>query len=327
MRKVAVTYGDFNGIGFEIMVKALNKLDLPYEDIILVGSQKIFDYYSSRYNLRLKNDYKLVDVPIGYAGIDIGQENAVSGEHCFKCLETVCELVDDGRVRNVVTAPVSKHVLNMAGYNYSGQTEVLEKFLAKENQKPEMLFVAGNFRVMLLTRHIPVKDVSPALSKSMIIEKMNRLNHSLVKNFGIMKPKIGLLSFNPHAGEDGIIGTEEKEIILPAIRELRMSGMDISGPLVPDATFAQIGKSYSFGKIMPYDCYVAIYHDQGLIPMKLLAGDDAVNVTIGLSSIRTSPAHGTAYDIAGRGMARCDSMLSAVSLALKLAHKNIDYFR
>lgn len=319
MKKIVLTYGDLNGIGVEILVKSLNELDLPTDAVLLVGAKKVFDFYSKHYNIRLNRDYEICEVPLSDEAFEIGMENKYSGEHCFQCLKTVCDLVNKEIVKNIVTAPVSKNVLNMAGHKFSGQTEILECFLAKEGQKSEMFFVSGDFRVLLLTRHIPLNSVSQYLSKSMIIDKITRLNDVLCSKFNLQNPKIGILALNPHAGEAGLLGKEEENIIKPAISELKAQGLNVCGPLVSDAAFAEFGAAYFSKEKIPYDCYVAIYHDQGLIPMKLVARDSAVNTTIGLSAIRTSPSHGTAFDIAGKNIARTDSMKSAIRLALDLA--------
>lgn len=318
MKKIGITYGDINGIGVEILIKALNSLNLSAEDIFLIGSRKIFDYYKT-IGLKLNQNYEIVDIPLDDNAISIGLENKYSGEHCFQCLKKVCELVKEKKIKNIVTAPVSKHVLNMAGHNFSGQTEILEHFLANKNEKSEMLFVAKDFKMLLLTRHIALKDVAQNISKEMVIDKITRLNNILKSDFKIKTPKISILALNPHAGENGLLGKEEIETITPAIEELKNNGIDVHGPLVADATFAQFGKAYFAKEKLPYDCYVSMYHDQGLIPMKLLAMDDAVNTTIGLSSIRTSPSHGTAFDIAGKNIAQENSMISAINLALELS--------
>lgn len=319
MKKVVITYGDINGIGFEIMVKALNKLNLHSNEVMLVGAPEVFDFYREKYNLTLINKYELAEVTVAPGALEIGAENLLSGEHCFRCLQKACELVNGNKVLNIVTAPVSKRALNLAGHNYSGQTEVIEHFLAKKDEKSEMLFVTGDFRMLLLTRHVPLGAVAASISKDMIIDKITRLNKVLQEKFEIKRPKIALLALNPHAGENGLLGTEEQKIIKPAIRALNEIGCDVVGPLVADAAFAEFGKYYFAGKHLPYDCYVSMYHDQGLIPVKLLASDLAVNTTIGLSSIRTSPSHGTAYNIAGKNEARYSSMIAAIQLALKLA--------
>lgn len=318
MKKIVLTYGDLNGIGVEILIKALNALDLPEKDVVIAGSQKVFDFYAKKYNLNLHKQYEIADVPLDERAFEISHENAFSGEHCFLCLKKACELVKSGMVKNIVTAPVSKHVLNLAGHKFSGQTEVLESFLAQKGEKSEMLFCDGDFRMLLLTRHIPLNAVSGALNKQMLREKLYRLETVLSSCFGIEKPRIGVLSLNPHAGERGLLGTEEENIIKPAIEELKAEGLQLEGPLVADAEFAKLAHLYFNGEKPYYDCYVAMYHDQGLIPMKLLARDRAVNTTIGLCAIRTSPSHGTAFDISGQNMARPHSMIEAIQLALKL---------
>ena len=319
MKKLALTYGDLNGIGVEILIKTLNFLDLDANDILIVGSQKVFNYYSDNYNLSLNKKYEIIDVELDSEAFSIGTENAKSGEHCFKVLKKACELVKSNIVKNIVTAPVSKNVLNMAGHNFSGQTEVLEYFLAKENEKSEMLFVANDFKVLLLTRHLALKEVPTILSEEMLIDKIERLNNVLKAQFKLNYPRIGVLALNPHAGENGLLGKEELEIINPTITKLKQMGINADGALVSDAAFAKLGKAYFNNEELPYDCYVAMYHDQGLIPMKLLAMDNAVNTTIGLCAIRTSPSHGTAFDIAGKNVARIESMVSATKLALELS--------
>ncbi len=318
MKKIALTYGDINGIGVEILIKALNFLGLDENEVLIVGSQKVFDYYSNNYNLSLNKKYEIIDVTLDDGAFSIGEENAKSGEHCFQVLKKTCELAKFGYIKNIVTAPVSKHVLNMAGHNFSGQTEVLEHFLAKDNEKSEMLFVANDFKILLLTRHIQLKDVPSVLNEQMVIDKIERLNNILKTQFKLSNPNIGILALNPHAGENGLLGIEEKTIINPAIKKLKKKGINVNGALVSDAAFAQFGKAYFNNEKLPYDCYVAMYHDQGLIPMKLLAMDNAINTTIGLSAIRTSPSHGTAFDIAGKNIARAQSMISATKLALEL---------
>ena len=204
MKKIGITYGDLNGIGVEILIKALNFLDISSEDVIIVGSQKVFDYYS-KMGLKLNKSYKIADVELNEHSVSIGAENSKSGEHCFQCLKKVCELVETSEIKNIVTAPVSKHVLNLAGHNFSGQTEVLEYFLAKENEKSEMLFVSNDFKMFLLTRHIPVNDVSIKISKEIILDKIMRLDNVLKSAFKISNPKIGVLALNPHAGENGLL--------------------------------------------------------------------------------------------------------------------------
>lgn len=319
MKKIVLTYGDINGIGVEILIKALNSLDCSVEDIVIAGSKRVFDLYAQNYDLKLNKDYEIADVKFDERSVSIGEENKYSAEHCFLCLQKACELVKSNYAKSIVTAPVSKHALNLGGYEFSGQTEILEKFLAHDVQKSEMLFVSKDFRVFLLTRHLPLENVPRVINSKVIIDKIKRLNNALVNNFAIAEPKIGVLALNPHAGENGLLGEEEEQVIKPSIAKLKSQGLKVAGPLVADAEFARFGRQYFSGEKFSYDCYVAMYHDQGLIPMKLLAQDSAVNVTIGLDVIRTSPSHGTAFDIAGLNIAREDSMKAAINLAFDVS--------
>lgn len=297
---VIITTGDFNGIGPEIIVKALAKLSLSPDSIIIAGNSAVFGDKLS--------EYKFINVPS--AKPEPGKETAQSGEFSYQCLKEACSLAMQGHVRGIVTAPVSKNALHLAGHFFSGQTEVIESFLAEKGQKAEMLFVSSDFRVLLLTRHIALKDVK--ITKDLIIEKIMRINEVLKKDFFIKAPKLALCSVNPHAGENGILGNEEKDEFSAAIESLKSNNVHISEPLPADTLFVQAAKSIYNRTEQPYDCYIACYHDQGLIPMKVLAMDNAVNMTVGLNVVRTSPAHGTAFDIAGKGIADESSMIAAI---------------
>ena len=291
MNKIIITTGDPNGIGTEITIKALNKLDLAVDQVAIISNKKILNFYG-----KLNNNYEIIEVPYE-ADILPGKVTKESGEFSFQSVRLACEL----KPKAIVTAPVAKNALHMAGYNFSGQTEILQKYLAKDNQLAEMLFVADKFRVLLLTRHVALKDIS--LTKELVIEKIVNLQDFFVKKFGISKPKFALCAFNPHAGEDGILGKEEIEILQPAVEKLRSKGINITNPLPADTLFV---------KALNYDCCVANYHDQGLIPIKTVAGNKTVNMTIGLDIIRTSPGHGTAFDIAGKNLADETSMIEAI---------------
>ena len=204
----------------------------------------------------------------------------------------------------------------MAGHLYNGQTEVLEKFLAHDGQKAEMLFVSKDFRVLLLTRHLPLKDVSKTITKEFLIEKIERLRGFFQHKLNINKPSFALCALNPHAGEGGILGDEEEKYMLPAVEALRVRGINITNPLPADTLFIDGVQKYLKGAKMPYDCYIACYHDQGLIPIKSVASEKTVNMTIGLDIIRTSPSHGTAFDIAGKNIANPKSMIEAIKACL-----------
>lgn len=302
--KIAITTGDVNGIGAEITVKALNALDIPEDKIVIITNKKMLNLYP-----KLNKDYEIIDVELD-GEVEFGKLTKESGEFSFRLLKQACEL----KPKAIVTAPVSKEALHLAGHKFSGQTEVLQHFLAKDGQKAEMLFVSKGFNVLLLTRHCALKDIF--ISKEIIIEKVLRLNEFFKTHYGIEKPKLALCSLNPHAGEGGILGTEEETIIKPAVIELRGLGVDITDPLPSDTLFIKAGQNYLKGEKAPYDCYIAMYHDQGLIPIKTVACEKTVNMTIGLDIIRTSPSHGTAFDIAGKDIANYDSMIEAIKCVL-----------
>ena len=203
----------------------------------------------------------------------------------------------------------------MAGHKFNGQTEILQKYLAHENQLAEMLFIAKNFRVLLLTRHVALKDIN--LTKEIVIEKVLNLRGFFKQHFKIENPKFALCGFNPHSGEDGILGKEEINILIPAVAELQEKGVNITNPLPADTLFVGASREYFDDVSQPeYDCYIANYHDQGLIPIKTVAGDKTVNMTIGLDIIRTSPGHGTAFDIAGKNVADETGMIEAIKAVL-----------
>jgi len=304
--KIIITTGDPNGIGAEITIKALNTLNLPSKDIVIISNSKILNTYGV-----LNNNYEIIEIDYPEKVIP-GEVSAAAGDFAFRALEKACEL----QPKFIVTAPTSKDAMNLAGHHYNGQTEVLEHFLAQKGQKAEMLFVSKDFRVLLLTRHCALKDVSELITKEVIIEKTERLRSFFQNRLMIKKPSFALCSLNPHAGENGLIGKEEEEKMLPAIEAVRKRGINITNPLPADALFAGAVQNYLKGERMPYDCYIACYHDQGLIPIKAVAPKKAVNMTIGLNVLRTSPAHGTAFDIAGKSLANPESMIEAIKYCL-----------
>ena len=295
MNKIAITTGDPNGIGAEITIKALNELNLPSESVVLISNKKILNFYG-----KLNKAYEIIEIPYE-VDINPGQVTKEAGEFSFQSVKLACEL----KPKAIVTAPVAKNALYLAGHKFSGQTEILQKYLAKDNQLAEMLFVAGNFRVLLLTRHVALKEVN--ITKELVVEKVLNLKKFFADTLGIKNPKFALCAFNPHAGEDGILGREEIEILQPAVNKLRQMGVNITNPLPADTLFI---------KANSYDCCIANYHDQGLIPIKTLAGDKTVNMTIGLDIVRTSPGHGTAFDIAGKNIADATGMIEAIKSVL-----------
>ncbi len=290
--KIAITTGDKRGIGKEITKKALDSLKLKKDDVLIIG-ERVDNFYDTE---------------------EINIEN--NGEFCYKALETACNLIKNKKIASLVTAPVSKSELHKAGYIFNGQTEVIESLLQHDNQKAQMLFIAQDLKVMLLTRHCALKDVK--LTVEEVIYKTKILNDFLIEKYKIKSPKIALCALNPHSGEDGILGDEEIKILRPAVEILNKQNINITQPLSADSLFAKAGFEYLNNKKPSYDAILSCYHDQGLCPVKALAFDKAINTTIGLDAIRTSPSSGTAYDIAGKGIARADSMIEAIKLALKL---------
>lgn len=314
-KKIAITTGDVNGIGAEITIKALNKLNLPKENVVLISNQDILDFYGQLTN------YEIVNIDFDKKDITPGKNTAKSGEFSFQCLKKACEMAKNNEISAIVTAPASKEALYLAGHKFNGQTEVLQEFLAHNGQHAEMLFVAGIFRVLLLTRHVALKDIS--LNKDEVVKKITDLNLFFKEKLNICAPKFALCALNPHAGEGGILGREEIEILQPAVEKLREKSIDITNPLPADTLFINAAKEYlslihpfNYSPVHHYDCYIACYHDQGLIPIKTVADEKTVNMTIGLDIIRTSPCHGTAFDITGKGIASENSMIEAINQAI-----------
>ena len=219
MPKIAITTGDPNGIGAEITIKALNRLDLPVQDIVLISNKKILNYYG-----RLDKDYEIIEIPFD-SEIETGKVTAECGEFSFKSVKKACEI----GAKAIVTAPVAKNSLYLAGHKFNGQTEILQKYLAHNNQHAEMLFLANTFKVLLLTRHVALKNIN--LTKELVVEKILNLRGFFRQHFNIENPKFALCGFNPHAGEDGILGKEEIDILIPAVDKLREKGVNITKPL------------------------------------------------------------------------------------------------
>jgi len=292
MKKIAITTGDKLGIGKELTKKALDIIKPNKEQIVIIGEE----------------------IDVDYDFIPINIEN--NGEFCYQALQLASNLALDNKIHGIVTSPVSKKVLNDAGYHFSGQTEVLESLLSPKDKCAQMLFIADDLKVMLLTRHLALSDIK--LNKEEIKKQTKILNDFLINKCNIKTPKIALCALNPHAGENGILGSEEIDILQPAVSELKEENINITRPISADALFARIGYEYLNNQKLSYDAILACYHDQGLCPLKALAFNKAVNTTIGLKVIRTSPSCGTAYDIAGKNIANPDSMTEAIKLALKL---------
>jgi 4-hydroxythreonine-4-phosphate dehydrogenase len=340
--RLAITLGDPAGIGPEVILKALADPTITKNcDVTVVGSQELLwrtytTIYETANSELLVNPEKLsiLNVPSALSfhdGIVIGQGNAASGATSFAYMEAAIKHTLAGQFDAIVTGPIAKSAWKAAGYDYPGQTELLaEKSGAK---RVGMLFVAKSphtnwlLRALLATTHIPLSLVPQALTPQLMTEKLDLLVECLEKDFGLKKARIAIPGLNPHSGEQGQLGREEQEWLISWIEQERKNrpNLQIDGPIPPDTMWVKPGQAwYGNGTIQnPADAYLALYHDQGLIPVKLMAFDRAVNTSIGLPFIRTSPDHGTAFDIAGKGIADATSMKAAIELATFLASQRL----
>lgn len=315
MQTIAITPGDPTGIGPEITVKFLHKAPqhFPNTRFVVVGSV-----------IALAESARLLELPLPPQNDNLSYvpiESELPGQVSVQALEKAVALIAQGQAQAVVTGPISKENLAKAGVLSHGHTELLEVFSRKyfpqaKSAKAQMLFEYQNLRLLLLTRHIPLSQVSSVLSHETIKPAFQMLSNYLTQQLGIRSPKIAVLGVNPHAGEIG--GVEETLVLSPLMEELNLAGpSDFSGPYAADAFF----RGFDLQQF-PYDGVIAMYHDQGLIPFKLIAGFKAVNVTIGLPFIRTSVSHGTAPDIAGLGLASETSLMAAIRHAQTLCLQN-----
>lgn len=319
--KVGITLGDVNGIGPEVVLKALRDNHiLSCFTPVIYGSTKVVSYFRKSLNLqefnyhncRNANDIHLQKVNIinvwdDEVIVSSGEQNAVGGKSALKSLESAVNDLANGTIDVLVTAPFSKDVVQKAGFEFPGHTE----YLAHQSQVNEamMVLVADELRVALVTTHLPLSEVPKAITKERLMEKLRQFNLSLKKDFNIVRPKIAVLGLNPHAGENGKLGKEENEIIIPAINAVKEEGILAFGPYPADSFFGSSARS-------SFDGILSMYHDQGLTGFKSLAFDEGVNFTAGLPIVRTSPDHGTAYDIAGKDLASENSMRKAMYLAV-----------
>jgi len=322
-KRIAISSGDFNGIGPEVILKTLKKHESEDLTPIILSTPSVVDYYLQ--NLRFDLDYHVAktadEIKDGQTNIleAYGSEDpeiapggftTQSGKCAMLAVEQGITLCKKGVADALVTAPISKEAVNAAGYQIPGHTE----FLAKKTDTKEfmMMLVSNHLRVGLTTVHMPLREVAQNISKASILKYLGIMNESLRHDFSIDKPEIAVLGLNPHAGDGGIIGTEEIDIITPALVEARSKNILVSGPHPGDGFFGN-------RKYENYDGILAMYHDQGLIPFKTLSFGSGVNFTAGLPIVRTSPDHGTAFDIAGKNKANPDSFEEAFSLAIELA--------
>jgi 4-hydroxythreonine-4-phosphate dehydrogenase len=325
---IAITMGDPAGIGPEIIAKVVDSGEIyPFCRPVVVGDANVLRKLveEMRLSISVRSVSTLADADPTIGKLDVldlgiidisrhtwGKPDASSGKSVVEYIRKATMLAMKGDVDALVTAPISKEMMNAAGHHYAGHTELLAELTGA--QEYGMLFVGGGLRVILATIHVALKDVPGRITQESVLKTL-RLAHKAMPLFGIEKPRIGVAALNPHAGEGGLFGSEEWDVILPAVIKARAEGIDASNPLPADTLFYKARNNY-------FDLVVAMYHDQGLAPLKMLAFGNAVNVTVGLPIIRTSVDHGTAYDIAGKGCADPASLLEAVKMAAAIsAHR------
>ena len=334
--KVGITQGDINGVGYEVILKAFSDpVMLELCTPVIYGSPKVAAYH--RKSLDLPTNFSIVNSAAEAAynrlsvvnctddevKVEFSKADPEAGKAALGALERAIEEYKEGLIDVIVTAPINKHTIQSETFAFPGHTEYIEERLGN-GAKSLMILMKDDFRVALVTGHIPVSQIASTITKELIEEKLAIFNQSMKQDFAIGAPRIAVLSLNPHAGDEGLLGKEEEEIIIPALKEMSARGILCYGPYPADGFMGS-------GNFTHFDGVLAMYHDQGLAPFKALAMDEGVNYTAGLPVIRTSPAHGTAYDIAGKGLASEDSFRQAIYVAIdvfrnrlrdKAAHAN-----
>ncbi len=327
--KIGISIGDMNGIGPEVVLKTfMNSQMLKLCTPVIYGSSKVLAYHKNTFtDLHIKiinlqdsaraNDGKInvVNCWKDNVNIDLGKPTKAGGELAQIALEKAVLDLKEEKIDALVTAPINKAAMQSAGFKHTGHTEYLQ---AQLDGHSLMLMVSDQIKIGLATNHHPIKDVAPLITRELVLEKIFILNKILKQDFGYDKPLIAVLGLNPHAGDDGAIGQEDKKIIRPAVEAAKKKGVLVNGPFPADGFFGS-------GEYKKYDVVLAMYHDQGLIPFKLLSFGEGVNFTGGLKYVRTSPDHGTAYDIAGKNMANPASFRKAIYAAIDIVRSRKRY--
>lgn len=328
--KIGITVGDINGVGLEVILKTfmdkrLSNLCVPF----IYGSSKVVSYHKNivgldfKFNATKSSDrysnesINVINCWNENVNITLGRATDLSGKYAFKSLEAATEDLKAGLIDAIVTAPINKEAMQLADFPFPGHTEYLtDKF---GDQESLMLMVNDTLRVGVATGHIPLFKVPKVLNKDLLVKKINILNDTLKMDFGLERPSIAVLGLNPHASDNGVIGEEEEKFIRPAIIELKKAGVLVVGPYPADGFFGS-------GLYQKFDGILAMYHDQGLVPFKTLSFNAGVNYTAGLSIVRTSPDHGTAYDIVGQNKAEPSSFRKALFTAIDVAKNRKRHF-
>jgi len=321
--RVGITQGDINGIGYEVIIKAL--MDPRILDVctpVVYGSPKVLAYHRKALNIpnfslnsvataREANPRRanLINCLDDNARVELGKASGYAGEAAFIALEMAVHDLIEHQVDLLVTAPINKHTIQSKDFNFAGHTEYLQEKLSSSDVL--MLMVSDYLRVGVVTGHMPLAQVPSAITADLLISKLRILDQSLRNDFNIGSPRIAVLGLNPHSGDQGLLGTEEEDIIKPALEIAREENIMALGPYAADGYFGS-------GLYQKFDAVLAMYHDQGLAPFKALSFDSGVNFTVGLPFVRTSPAHGTAYEIAGLDKASAESMRQAIYMAVDI---------
>jgi 4-phospho-D-threonate 3-dehydrogenase / 4-phospho-D-erythronate 3-dehydrogenase len=329
---IGISCGDINGIGIELIIKAMaDQRLLEICTPVIFASNKVINFYRKavpeiNFNYQSTKElnrisHKQINIFNCWEdeiAINPGVLNEIGGQYAVKSLVAAATALKENKIQGLVTAPIHKKNTQSEGFNFTGHTPYLKHLYNAKDVV--MLMVAENMRVGLVTEHVPVAEAAKYITKEGIVSKLGILKDSLLKDFGIDKPKIAVLGLNPHAGDEGLIGKEEEEIIKPAIKDFKQSNSNVIvyGPYSADAFFAR-------GQYQKFDAVLAMYHDQGLIPFKSLAMGEGVNYTAGLQGVRTSPDHGTAFDIAGKNKADVDSFLAAIFTCVDIIEQRMQY--
>ena len=327
--RIAITHGDTNGIGYEVIFKTFADPEmLELCTPIIYGSPKVAAYHRKTLNLQANFSIisKAEDARDGKVNllttfdeevkVELGTPSKEAGQASLKALERAMADFGKGVYDVLVTAPINKNNIQSEQFNFCGHTEYIEQRVG--GGKALMILLNDRLRVALVTTHLPIKDVAKAITLENIMEKATIFHQSLRRDFRVSKPRIAVLSLNPHASDNGVIGKEEQEVIVPAIEKLADNGINVYGPFAADGFFGS-------GAYTSFDGVLAMYHDQGLAPFKILASEDGVNYTAGLPIVRTSPDHGTAYDIAGKGIADENPFRHAVYTAIDVWRNRKNY--
>lgn len=328
--KIGISAGDFNGIGMEVILKTFdNPKMLELCTPVLYSSAKVLSYHKNIVDLedfayvnqrsaeRLEQGkFNVVNCWQDNVNINIGQATEAGGKYAMIALEQAVHDLKAGYIDALVTAPINKEAMSMAGFGYIGHTEFLGKH--SDGGEPLMLLISEDMRMGMVTTHVPLSEVAPLITKVRVMQKIAQLNDTLKMDFGIEKPTIAVLGLNPHAGDGGVIGKEDQEILHPAVLEMKKKGTLAFGPFPSDSFFGS-------GQYKKFDAILAMYHDQGLIPFKTLSFHAGVNYTAGLSFVRTSPDHGTGYDISGTNVADPESFRQAVFAAIDILRSRRSY--